>query len=503
MSGVILRKFLIALLFQLLPAILYTQSHCINEFQMSLRGTIDRLSFIGGFADVNYNGKLDVVAMSDTMAGPFHVYYLSVFEKDSGFTYTEIYKGDDQYIPNWVGDSDRDGLMEVFIRDRFEPNQIFLWESIDSSRMPLPPIDFWHQDSLGRVIWTYWGVGAGSSLPYPQVVDVDGDSVPEFLFFNLDTLSDERFLDIVEIPGNNMFQVRQRLLLGMYEGGAISVADFDNDGKIEMVFGSATGDLFVYEAADPDSFAFVRILQATDGDVYEGTRLRDSNGNGKDEFVYGGAIPEYGYQVYVMYEATGDNQYGEIFRDIVYNFPFSPEILKAGDLDGDGIDDLVVYTQDSTRVYQYSVEAGFHCTWGSEIGSIFFRLSDTDSNQLSEIWYGSGPTYALEYSGPTGVAEGNSMEPVRFALFQNYPNPFNGETNIRFNLSASSHVRIVIYDCLGREVKTIRNQFMKAGDNGVVWACDDDQRRQVTSGVYIYRVTVDGFSRIGKMILIR
>jgi hypothetical protein len=503
MPGVRSHILLVAFILQFsTPPHIHTQSHCTNEFQMSLRGTIDRMSFIGGFADVNYNGKLDIVAMSDTMAGPFHVYYLSVFEKDSGFTYTEIYKGDDQYVPNWVGDSDLDGLMEVFIRDRFEPNQIFLWESIDSTRLPLPPIDFWHQDSLGRVIFTYWAYGAGSSYPYPRVHDVDDDGASELLFFNQDTITGQRFLDIVEVPTNNTFHVRQRLLLGMYEGGTISVSDFDTDGKIEMVFGSASGDLFLYEAADPDSFAFVQTLRATDGDMYQGTRLRDSNRNGKNEFVYGGAIPEYGYQVYVMYEAVGDNSFAEIWRDTVYNFPFSGQTLKSGDVDGDGIEELMIYTVDSTRVYRWN-ESGFHCVWGDVIGNEYLVVYDSDENGRSEIWYGSGPMYAVEYSGPTDVEEEDSSEPAGFVVSQNYPNPFNGETGIRFHLDASSHVRVVVYDYLGREVKALEDRFMTRGDYITGWAGDDNQEKEVASGVYIYRITVDGLARSGRMILLR
>ncbi|MBI4535385.1 MAG: hypothetical protein HY708_03840, partial [Ignavibacteriae bacterium] len=46
-------------------------SSCDSTFVMGLRATIERLSLIGGFADVNYNGKLDIVGRSDTIAGPF------------------------------------------------------------------------------------------------------------------------------------------------------------------------------------------------------------------------------------------------------------------------------------------------------------------------------------------------------------------------------------------------------------------------------------------------
>jgi hypothetical protein len=469
---------------------------------MTLRDTVDRLNFIAGFADVNYNWKLDIVGRSDTMAGPFEVSYLSVFEEDSGMVFREIYRGDDNYVPNWVGDSDRDGLMEVFLRNVTEPNEIHLWESIDSTKLPMPPVDIFQEDSLGRIIWSYWGVGAGSSYPYPEVEDLDGDGTVEFLFFNLDTLTEERFLDIVEVPENNTFQVRQRLFL-VWEGGLIAVSDFDGDAKMEMILGSAIGDLYVYEAMQPDSFALTEILHASEGSVYRGTLLHDVNQNGRDEFACGGGIPWLGYQYYTMYEATGDNEFSPIWSDIVYNFPFPPQALEGGDVDGDGIEELVIDTDDSTRVYDWSNELGFQCVWGGGVGTELFKLYDTDLNMRSEIWYGSGPTYVYEMESEVGVEDGSPSFPKDFDVSQNYPNPFNAETTISFQLAKQSPVRLVVYNLLGMEVREILDGVRPAGSYKVNWNGQDGQGRAIPTGTYFCRFESGGIRTTIKMVVLK
>lgn len=93
--------------------------------------------------------------------------------------------------------------------------------------------------------------------------------------------------------------------------------------------------------------------------------------------------------------------------------------------------------------------------------------------------------------------------PSEFGLFQNYPNPFNPTTRISYSLPKNSLVTIKIYDMLGREVKTLVNNEVNAGNNFVVWNGDDNFGNKVVSGTYIYRITADNFVSAKKMILIK
>jgi serine protease AprX len=88
--------------------------------------------------------------------------------------------------------------------------------------------------------------------------------------------------------------------------------------------------------------------------------------------------------------------------------------------------------------------------------------------------------------------------PEQLTLFQNYPNPFNGSTNIRFDLPDDAHVTVRVYDLLGRRIATLADGFHLAGTHEVSWRPDVQ-----ASGVYFYRVGLDGGGVSGRMMYIR
>ncbi|MEO6693957.1 MAG: T9SS type A sorting domain-containing protein [Ignavibacteria bacterium] len=88
--------------------------------------------------------------------------------------------------------------------------------------------------------------------------------------------------------------------------------------------------------------------------------------------------------------------------------------------------------------------------------------------------------------------------PAEYHLSQNYPNPFNPITNISFDIPSDNLVSLKIYDILGREVKTLINEFRVAGTykeifNGV----------SLASGIYFYRLEAGEFRQVKKMVLVK
>jgi flagellar hook assembly protein FlgD len=87
----------------------------------------------------------------------------------------------------------------------------------------------------------------------------------------------------------------------------------------------------------------------------------------------------------------------------------------------------------------------------------------------------------------------------------NYPNPFNPTTEIRYQFSDISeidNVSIEIFNIKGRKIKTL--SFDSAQDDSVVWDGTDKHRNQVSSGVYLYRLTADNKVLMSnKMIMIK
>ncbi len=106
-------------------------------------------------------------------------------------------------------------------------------------------------------------------------------------------------------------------------------------------------------------------------------------------------------------------------------------------------------------------------------------LTDSLSQQRS---LAAHPAQLREPSG------GSAALPHSFAVHPNYPNPFNPATSIRYDLPEASHVSLVVYDVLGREVVELVNGMQDAGFKSVEW-----NAAGVASGVYLARFTaMDG-----------
>ena len=96
----------------------------------------------------------------------------------------------------------------------------------------------------------------------------------------------------------------------------------------------------------------------------------------------------------------------------------------------------------------------------------------------------------------------NSLIPQTYQLYQNYPNPFNPTTKIAFDLPKDAKVKLVIYDILGREMKTlVNNEFRSAGKY-----ITEFNGSNMASGIYFARILVNegkDFIAVKKMVLVK
>ena len=113
----------------------------------------------------------------------------------------------------------------------------------------------------------------------------------------------------------------------------------------------------------------------------------------------------------------------------------------------------------------------------------------------------AGVIYRVSYA-EASINEPNFI-PEAFALHPNYPNPFNPSTTISYDLPEQAHVTLGIYDLLGKQIKTLANQSQDAGKRIAVWDGTDDLGRQVSAGVYLYRIQAGEFTHTRKMLLLK
>jgi len=85
-----------------------------------------------------------------------------------------------------------------------------------------------------------------------------------------------------------------------------------------------------------------------------------------------------------------------------------------------------------------------------------------------------------------------------FRISQNYPNPFNPSTTIEYQIPQSSFVTIKVYDVLGKEIITLVNEEKPAGIHEVTF-----EPKDLTSGLYLYKISAGGFEQTMKMLFLK
>jgi hypothetical protein len=106
--------------------------------------------------------------------------------------------------------------------------------------------------------------------------------------------------------------------------------------------------------------------------------------------------------------------------------------------------------------------------------------------------------WKFDVTGPMGISGISSSVPDKFKLYQNYPNPFNPYTTIEFDIIKRGNVRIVLYDILGKEVKTIVNEVVEPGKYRVTYSAEN-----LASGLYFYKMTSGDFTDVKRMVIMK
>ncbi|MEJ2613915.1 MAG: T9SS type A sorting domain-containing protein [Ignavibacteriaceae bacterium] len=148
---------------------------------------------------------------------------------------------------------------------------------------------------------------------------------------------------------------------------------------------------------------------------------------------------------------------------------------------------------------------------GSKIISFDWKLPDNTpfypriyvvldpDNKIDEIHESNNTGWkVLNYTGGTTGIENEKNIPVSFNLSQNYPNPFNPSTTIEYTIPNSRFVSLKVYDILGREVKTLVNREVNAGNHKVQF-----DGSGIASGVYFYRIEAGEFISTKKFVLLK
>ncbi len=90
-----------------------------------------------------------------------------------------------------------------------------------------------------------------------------------------------------------------------------------------------------------------------------------------------------------------------------------------------------------------------------------------------------------------------------FSLGQNFPNPFNHQTLMKFTLSRSAQVSLVIYNIRGEKVKTLLDKEKSAGTYTMEWNGTNQSGEAVASGIYLYQLRTESFSETKRLLFLK
>ena len=151
------------------------------------------------------------------------------------------------------------------------------------------------------------------------------------------------------------------------------------------------------------------------------------------------------------------------------------------------------YTTPPTHISQYLPSTMITPAVGfdRDIGGTFYRGN--------VLYVGSGPQNIYFDAVDLALDVPQTEEvPMQYALNQNFPNPFNPTSTIGYELPAASTVKLVVFDLLGREVRTLVNERKEAGKHSLHFNVAG-----LASGVYLYRLVAGDFVQTKKMAVIK
>ncbi len=147
----------------------------------------------------------------------------------------------------------------------------------------------------------------------------------------------------------------------------------------------------------------------------------------------------------------------------------------------------------------------FNNFWSSDLEGEGTRISNGDKfSKVTGIMTYSFGNYKLiprtndDFEGYVAVGVEEIEMPESYELSQNYPNPFNPTTNIKYSVVKAGNVNLTVYNILGQKVMTLVNDVEAAGTHQVKFDAS-----KLTSGIYLYKIQVNDFVSVKKMMLVK
>ena len=403
-------------------------------------------------------------------------------------------------------------------------------------------------------VFIYWGTATGIDTLHPLVIpgeeqfadfsvkyvgDINNDGKADLIltddFFHRGSGKVYIYLNPVHSATPDITILGDSTIKGGL-GTAVAVGDINHDGLKDLIVRGSRSS-----GEDTLKYDYVNIYYGSTGDSLlkfglqmktfplssSGLACFDVNGDGIDDLLW--TTADSTTWINVHYGRPVFNTVPDLRLQDPGGVSFGEVIVNAGDMNGDGYDDIAVGCPAATNTDGYvfiycggpKISGTFAAAVGasgihqaSRFGASIASVGDINGDGLGDIIIGA-PIYPSlrPYNdtegywgiflgdssiGVTGVKENKVAVPQQFVLGDAYPNPFNPSTVISYQLPVSTLVTLKVYDELGRLVRTLVNENQIAGNHSVTFNASN-----LSSGVYFYRLTAGSFEQTKKLMLLK
>ena len=202
----------------------------------------------------------------------------------------------------------------------------------------------------------------------------------------------------------------------------------------------------------------------------------------------GGNSGDYGYDIAI--DNFNNCYITGFFNDIALFDSFA--------ITSNGTYDIFVAKIDDFQNWQWAVQAG---GLNTEI-SRGIAINNAGNSYVTGFFDGTATfgSYTITSSGSSDifVAKVNNYVSAEDDIVSsefgrsNFPNPFNPTTTIEFSIKNDSKIELTIYNIRGQNIKTLIHDEFTKGNHSIVWNGDDESNKLVSSGVYLYKLNVNG-----------
>ena len=293
----------------------------------------------------------------------------------------------------------------------------------------------------------------------PYFIDVDGDSIQY----------------AVSVTGSDIFEV-------MTEGDSIEIVFSENMNGVDTIHVSATdgSGAFVVDTV-------VVSVSSVNDIPTEFALLSPAD---SVEVVITAASVAQGATIDVSWTASEDADGDTVgYGFVLFNGSYSlqTDALYSVDIE---FTELSIAHSSAIALLEIAGYQSLTCDW------LVFATDGQDTTFSSEI-------RTLIIDARTVLSTEEAAIPEVFALHQNYPNPFNPTTTIKYDLPEAKNVQVLIYDIMGRKVRTLIDEHQDIGYRSIQWDASDDYGRGVSAGMYVYTIQAGDFRQVRKMILLK